>query len=80
MCCVRHDVHTAMLCAVTSTTTQGAFVSATIVERAPRTSKLVAEEAFGPAMVIEPYDTFEHAIQLANDRLVCARGTVSVRC
>lgn len=39
----------------------------TVVAHVPPTASLWCEEIFGPVVVLEPYDTFEEAIALAND-------------
>jgi acyl-CoA reductase-like NAD-dependent aldehyde dehydrogenase len=45
----------------------GAMLEATVVEHVPHDARLSAEEAFGPVMVLEPFTTFDEALQLAND-------------
>jgi acyl-CoA reductase-like NAD-dependent aldehyde dehydrogenase len=45
----------------------GVFVSATVLENVPKDCAANTEEAFGPLVNIEPYDTFEEAIRIAND-------------
>lgn len=45
----------------------GTFVSATVLEGVPKNAPANTEEAFGPLVNIEPYDTFEEAIKIAND-------------
>jgi len=37
-----------------------------IVERAPRDSKVVREEVFGPVVVVEPYDDFDLTLEVVN--------------
>lgn len=43
------------------------FYEATILENAPKSSKLNCEEVFGPVMTIEPFSSFEDACAIAND-------------
>jgi acyl-CoA reductase-like NAD-dependent aldehyde dehydrogenase len=45
---------------------KGAMLEATVVEAVPHDALLSAEEAFGPVVVLEPFDTFEQALELAN--------------
>ncbi len=45
----------------------GYFVSPAIVEKAPETTPIVAEEQFGPALPVLGYDTLEQALARAND-------------
>lgn len=45
----------------------GRYVPPTLLEGAPRHSRIVAEEVFGPVVVIEDYDDFAEAVRLAND-------------
>lgn len=44
-----------------------AFLSATVLENVNRDAKVSTEEAFGPVVLVAPYDTFEEAVTLAND-------------
>lgn len=46
--------------------TEGHFVQPTLVS-VPRNHRLAREELFLPFLVIEPFDTFDEALQLAND-------------
>jgi len=46
---------------------QGAMLEPSIVERCPRDTELYREEAFGPAVVIEPYRDFSDALRSVND-------------
>jgi len=39
----------------------------TVVANAPADAKLCRQEVFGPVVVVQPYDTFEEALRLAND-------------
>merc|ERR1712000_642165 len=43
-----------------------AFLSATVLENVNRDAKVSTEEAFGPVVLVAPYDTFEEAVTLAN--------------
>jgi acyl-CoA reductase-like NAD-dependent aldehyde dehydrogenase len=43
------------------------FLSATIVENPPRSSRLWRQEAFGPVLTIEAFDDFSDAITAVND-------------
>jgi acyl-CoA reductase-like NAD-dependent aldehyde dehydrogenase len=45
----------------------GYFVSPAIVDEAPETTPIVAEEQFGPALPVLGYDTVEEALSRAND-------------
>jgi len=46
---------------------KGLFVSPTIVVDVPSDSALIREEVFGPLVTIQPFDTVEEAIKMAND-------------
>ncbi|MHB1847234.1 MAG: aldehyde dehydrogenase family protein [Deltaproteobacteria bacterium] len=41
---------------------KGTLVEPTVITGAPRQAKVVCEEAFGPLVVVEPYDDFEAAL------------------
>jgi acyl-CoA reductase-like NAD-dependent aldehyde dehydrogenase len=45
----------------------GATVSPAVLVRVPRDARLWQEEAFGPVVLVEPFDTLDEAIALAND-------------
>jgi acyl-CoA reductase-like NAD-dependent aldehyde dehydrogenase len=45
---------------------EGELLRPTVVEEPPAKSKLACEEAFGPVCTLQPYDTIEEAIALAN--------------
>ncbi len=45
----------------------GAMLEATVLEDVPRDEPLVAEEAFGPVVVIEPFDDFDDALRRVDD-------------
>jgi len=45
----------------------GAMLEATVLEGVPRTEKLVAEEAFGPVVVLSRFTDFEAALAEVND-------------
>ena len=46
---------------------QGAMLQATLLEHAPGTAKVCAEEAFGPVAVLMPFSDFDAALALVND-------------
>jgi len=46
---------------------EGAMLEATLLENVPSTEKLCAEEAFGPAAVLAPFDDFDEALARVND-------------
>ncbi|MDB4946144.1 MAG: Delta-pyrroline-5-carboxylate dehydrogenase [Labilithrix sp.] len=46
---------------------KGSMLEATVVEGVPHDLPLYAEEAFGPAVVVEPFDTFDEALRLVNE-------------
>ncbi|HUB07257.1 MAG TPA: aldehyde dehydrogenase family protein [Myxococcales bacterium] len=41
---------------------RGALLEPAVIVDAPRSAKIVCEEAFGPVVVVEPYDAFEAAL------------------
>ena len=41
----------------------GATYDATLLEGVPRDCDLVAKEAFGPVLVMEPYQNFKEAVK-----------------
>lgn len=45
---------------------KGATLEATVVEGVPHDAQLCAEEAFGPVMLLERFDTFDQALAIAN--------------
>jgi len=45
----------------------GYFVAPTVVAGLPESARLVREEQFGPLLPVQPYQTVDHAIALAND-------------
>ena len=47
-------------------TRKGAMLEATILEAVPHAEPLYAEEAFGPVMLLEAFETFDEAIHLTN--------------
>jgi acyl-CoA reductase-like NAD-dependent aldehyde dehydrogenase len=46
---------------------QGALMAPAVVTHCPRNVKLFTGEAFGPVVIINPYSSFEEAIELTND-------------
>jgi acyl-CoA reductase-like NAD-dependent aldehyde dehydrogenase len=48
-------------------TRQGAMLAPSIIENCPKHAALYREEAFGPAVTIEAFDDFDHALKLVND-------------
>lgn len=46
---------------------EGSFYWPTLLEGVPPHCKVYREEAFGPVAVLEPYQTFEQAVQRVND-------------
>lgn len=47
--------------------TKGYFWKPTVVTHAPREALLMREEPFGPAVVINPFSTFDEGVTMAND-------------
>jgi len=45
----------------------GSVYAPTILTNVPKDTKVYAEEVFGPVVVVEPFDTFDEAIELIND-------------
>ena len=45
----------------------GAMLPPHLLERVPRDAELYRSEAFGPVALLEPFDRFERALELAND-------------
>lgn len=45
----------------------GSVIRPALVEEAPRSSSLVADEVFGPVAVLDPYEDFSQALNMAND-------------
>ena len=52
---------------MTSSYTEGAWIEPTIWTGLPETSPVVREEIFGPCCHVQPFDTEEEAIRMAND-------------
>jgi acyl-CoA reductase-like NAD-dependent aldehyde dehydrogenase len=48
-------------------TRKGNLVPAALLEKVPHASDLYRKEAFGPVALLEPFDTFEDALDLVND-------------
>jgi succinate-semialdehyde dehydrogenase/glutarate-semialdehyde dehydrogenase len=46
---------------------KGYFWKPTVVTEAPNSAMLMREEPFGPAVVLNPFSTFDEAVALAND-------------
>jgi acyl-CoA reductase-like NAD-dependent aldehyde dehydrogenase len=46
---------------------QGSMLEATVVTDAPRAGRLCREEAFGPVVVVEAYDSFDEALVRVDD-------------
>src|SRR5690606_2499601 len=44
----------------------GAYLDATILEHVPADAKLSCEEAFGPVLIIEPFDRFDEVCRAVN--------------
>jgi len=44
----------------------GSFVEPTVIERVPAHSKLLTEEVFGPVVTVEPFESFDDALDLVN--------------
>ncbi|HEY7381230.1 MAG TPA: aldehyde dehydrogenase family protein [Gaiella sp.] len=51
---------------LTGGTLEGELLRPTVVERPPAEAKLACEEAFGPVCTLQPYETLDEAIALAN--------------
>lgn len=58
--CGGHPVHPEAECA------QGWFIAPTVIEGLPETCRTNQEEIFGPVVTLQPFDTEEEAIKLAN--------------
>ncbi|MET9080868.1 aldehyde dehydrogenase family protein [Streptomyces sp. NPDC004237] len=56
--------------------TPGAYVRPTIFSDVTREMTIHREEIFGPVLAIEPYDTEEEAVELANDTIYGLAGGV----
>jgi glyceraldehyde-3-phosphate dehydrogenase (NADP+) len=52
---------------VTGGTRQGAIYAPTVVADVKPDMRISRDELFGPAVTVTPFDTIEHAIELAND-------------
>jgi len=46
---------------------EGAIVRPTVLTGAPRASRVVCDEVFGPVLVVEPFDDFSAALAACND-------------
>ena len=46
---------------------EGAMLAPALIENCPKDSELYREEAFGPAVTIEPYDDFDAVLHAVND-------------
>ena len=51
---------------LTGGTAHGSFVSPTVLENVPLNHALCADEVFAPVVILESFDTYEEAIELAN--------------
>ncbi|ALE07699.1 aldehyde dehydrogenase [Arthrobacter sp. ERGS1:01] len=51
---------------LTGNTTDGNVLHPTVLEAVPATSRLWTEEAFGPVVMLEAFEAFEDAIEMAN--------------
>lgn len=51
---------------LTGGTAEGSFVSPTVLENVPLNHALCADEIFAPVVLLESFDTYEEAIELAN--------------
>jgi acyl-CoA reductase-like NAD-dependent aldehyde dehydrogenase len=51
---------------LTGGTLEGDLMRPTVVERPPADARLASEEAFGPVCTVQPYETLDEAIALAN--------------
>lgn len=49
------------------THSKGYFVAPTVFENVPSYSRLAQEEIFGPVLIVNKFESYEEAIQLAND-------------
>ena len=47
-------------------TRRGAMLQATVLEDVPKGATIEAEEAFGPVVLLKPFDTFEQALRAVN--------------
>ncbi|HEV7302151.1 MAG TPA: aldehyde dehydrogenase family protein [Tepidisphaeraceae bacterium] len=45
---------------------EGSTYAPTVLENVPASAKVLCEEIFGPVVVLQPYKTFDEAIELAN--------------
>lgn len=45
---------------------EGNLVQPTLIESVPKSSRLAREEVFGPVLTLEPFDTFDQAIESVN--------------
>jgi acyl-CoA reductase-like NAD-dependent aldehyde dehydrogenase len=46
---------------------EGVMLTPAVLEGVPKTEPLVAEEAFGPVVVLERFTTFDEALSMVND-------------
>jgi len=50
-------------------TREGALISPTVVAGTPSTCRLFSEEVFAPVVLVNPYDTLDEALELANSTI-----------
>jgi acyl-CoA reductase-like NAD-dependent aldehyde dehydrogenase len=60
-------------------TRDGAMIPATLLEHVPQDQPLCAKEAFGPVAVLQVFDSFDEAINLANDSVYGLQAGVFTR-
>ncbi|HET6346143.1 MAG TPA: aldehyde dehydrogenase family protein [Myxococcota bacterium] len=58
---------------------QGAMLEPTLLENVPTDAKLYCDEAFGPATVLAPFDSFDEALRLANDSVFGLQAGIFTR-
>jgi acyl-CoA reductase-like NAD-dependent aldehyde dehydrogenase len=58
---------------------QGAMLEPTLLENVPADAKIVCDEAFGPATVLAPFDSFAEALRLVNDSVFGLQAGIFTR-
>ncbi len=58
------------------TTPAGRFIAPTVFAGTTRDMSIVREEIFGPVLSIQPFETFEQAIEIANDTCFGLAGSI----